>query len=438
MPWPFPSASTWPDVRRTNVPPPGVLLTPRATARAWAMMAARRRTSGPRPCGAVEGDCVRFINRTSRTEERLLWSRDERFVAACRRGRARRDPPVLASGAVIIGSGEAMTDAVVAAMAGPTDYGLIALDMQLPPVERYLTGLADAVQQSGIADRVGMLTSPVTAYHKVMDAFLALGRRDAIGIVYQPLVSLETMTAIGYETLCRPSAAAGSIDEVVRAAVETGRTAELDRLDLRTSPQPHGPPARDPEPHHHQPPAGQPGRTVVRARGPGCAMPRHRHPPAPHHARMHGAAGGPRPDGPRAARPTAARPRLRVRCGRRRGRLRLVQPDRRPQAVAHQDRPRHRARHRPPDVQAGPRGGVRGLRATHRGGPRRRGHRTGRRPGDAARPRRHLRAGLDAGAAGQHPAAGQARARPPDPVGGRPSRQPEPQRGPTDRPSDAG
>ena len=75
-----------------------------------------------------------------------------------------------------------------------------------------------------------MLTSPVTAYHKVMDAFLALGRRDAIGIVYQPLVSLETMTAIGYETLCRPSAAAGSIDEVVRAAVETGRTAELDRL----------------------------------------------------------------------------------------------------------------------------------------------------------------------------------------------------------------
>ncbi|HEY7941576.1 MAG TPA: EAL domain-containing protein [Candidatus Limnocylindrales bacterium] len=173
---------------------------------------------------------MRFINRTSRNEERLLWSRDERFVARVAAGAPGATHLVLASGAVIIGSGEAMTDAVVAAMAGPTDYGLIALDMQLPPVERYLTGLADAVQQSGIADRVGMLTSPVTAYHKVMDAFLALGRRDAIGIVYQPLVSLETMTAIGYETLCRPSAAAGSIDEVVRAAVETGRTAELDRL----------------------------------------------------------------------------------------------------------------------------------------------------------------------------------------------------------------
>ena len=173
---------------------------------------------------------MRFINRTSRTEERLLWSRDERFVARVAAGAPGATHLVLASGAVIIGSGEAMTDAVVAAMAGPTDYGLIALDMQSPPVERYLTGLADAVQQSGIADRVGMLTSPVTAYHKVMDAFLALGRRDAIGIVYQPLVSLETMTAIGYETLCRPSAAAGSIDEVVRAAVETGRTSELDRL----------------------------------------------------------------------------------------------------------------------------------------------------------------------------------------------------------------
>ena len=194
-------------------------------------MATRWRTAR---AGAVQGrrsgDRVRFINRVTRIEERLLWSRDERFVARVAVGVPDAMHLVLASGAVIIGSGEAMTDAVVAAMAGPTDYGLIALDMHLPPIERYLTGLADAVQQSGIADRVGMLTSPVTAYHKVMDAFLALGRRDAIGIVYQPLVSLETMAAVGYETLCRPSAAAGSIDEVVRAAVETGRTAELDRL----------------------------------------------------------------------------------------------------------------------------------------------------------------------------------------------------------------
>jgi len=173
---------------------------------------------------------VRFIGRSPRAEERLLWARDERFVARVAAGVPDALHLVLASGAVVIGSGEAMTDAVVAAMAGPTDYGLIALDMHVPPVERYLTGLADAVQQSGIADRVGMLTSPIAAYHKVMDAFLALGRRDSIGIVYQPIVSLSTMEAVGYETLCRPSAAAGSIDEVVHAAVETSRTAELDRL----------------------------------------------------------------------------------------------------------------------------------------------------------------------------------------------------------------
>ncbi|MGZ3588938.1 MAG: EAL domain-containing protein [Candidatus Limnocylindrales bacterium] len=173
---------------------------------------------------------MRWLNRPSQGEERLLWSRDERFVAQV----ALRVPHglhvVIASGAVLIGTGEEMADAVVAALAGPTDYGLIALDPRLPAVERYLTGLGDAVQQSGIADRVGMLTSPVAAYHKVMDAFLALGRRDAITILYQPVVSLASMEAIGYECLCRPSAAAGSIDEVVRAAVETRRTAELDRL----------------------------------------------------------------------------------------------------------------------------------------------------------------------------------------------------------------
>jgi len=173
---------------------------------------------------------VRWLNRGSQGEERLLWSRDERFVAQVATRVPHGTHIVIASGAVLIGTGDEMADAVVSALAGPVDYGLIALDPLMPPVERYLTGLADAVQQSGIAYRVGMLTSPISAYHKVMDAFLALGRRDAIAILYQPVVSLSTMEAIGYECLCRPSAAAGSIDEVVRAAVETGRTNELDRL----------------------------------------------------------------------------------------------------------------------------------------------------------------------------------------------------------------
>ncbi len=187
------------------------------------------RASGAPDVRTHEED-VRWLNRSAPGDERLLWSRDERFVAQVAARVPRGQHIVLASGAVLIGAGEEMADAVVAALAGPTDYGLIALDRHLPPVERYLTGLADAVQQSGIADRVGMISSPVAAYHKVMDAFLALGRRDAIAILYQPVVSLTTMQVVGHECLCRPSAAAGSIDEVVNAAVETGRTADLDRL----------------------------------------------------------------------------------------------------------------------------------------------------------------------------------------------------------------
>jgi EAL domain-containing protein (putative c-di-GMP-specific phosphodiesterase class I) len=171
---------------------------------------------------------VRWLPRAPRTEERLLWSRDERFIAEL----AERIPNVrlinLASGAVLIGSGEFMTDTYIAARSGLAPYGLVPLDPALPEPERYLTALAEAVQQSGIADRIGMLTSPVAGYHKVMDAFLA--RREVIQVQYQPLVTLRSLEAVAYETLCRPSKAVGSIDEVVAAAVATDRTLDLDRL----------------------------------------------------------------------------------------------------------------------------------------------------------------------------------------------------------------
>jgi EAL domain-containing protein (putative c-di-GMP-specific phosphodiesterase class I) len=173
---------------------------------------------------------VRWFPRTPRSEERLLWSRDERFIAelAERIPGARRI--TIASGSVLLGSGELMSDTYIAARSGATPYGLVPLDPGVPEPERYLMALADAVQQSGIADRIGMLTSPVAGYHKVMDAFLA--RREVIQVQYQPLVRLDTLEAVGYETLCRPSKAVGSIDEVVAAAVATDRTLELDRLIL--------------------------------------------------------------------------------------------------------------------------------------------------------------------------------------------------------------
>ncbi|HET7678063.1 MAG TPA: EAL domain-containing protein [Candidatus Limnocylindrales bacterium] len=171
---------------------------------------------------------MRLFKRSGRIPERLLWSRDERFVAGLADGVPDARVVVIASGAVLIGSGEGLSDAYVASRAGAIPYGLVALDPGLPEIERYLSALADAVQQSGIADRIGMLTSPVAGYHKVIDAFVAL--RDSLVIQFQPLVSLETMEAVGYESLARPSRAVGSIDGVVAAAVTTGRTTEVDRL----------------------------------------------------------------------------------------------------------------------------------------------------------------------------------------------------------------
>lgn len=180
------------------------------------------------PVSPERGPYVRWLGRPSRTEERLLWSRDERFVAHVAEHVPNGLHVVIASGAVLIGSGEGMSDAVISSMSGSIDYGLVLLDSDLPSEERYLVGLGDAVLQSGIADRIGMLTSPVAGYHKVLDAFLA--RREVVQVLYQPLVSLETMEAIGYEALCRPSRAVGSIDEVVAAAIATERTLDIDRL----------------------------------------------------------------------------------------------------------------------------------------------------------------------------------------------------------------
>ncbi|MBA3778711.1 MAG: EAL domain-containing protein [Chloroflexi bacterium] len=121
-----------------------------------------------------------------------------------------------------------MTDALIASRAHATPYGLVHLDASLPDTDRYVTALAEAVQQSGIADRIGMLTSPTAGFRKVLDAFLA--RREVLEIRHQPIVALNSMEAVGYETLCRPSPAVASIDGVVEAAVATGRTVELDRL----------------------------------------------------------------------------------------------------------------------------------------------------------------------------------------------------------------
>ena len=163
---------------------------------------------------------------------------------------------------------------------------------------------------------------------------------------------------------------------------------------------------RPPRRFAHQPHAVQPARPRVRgarARRPG---PGRRPRSAPDHDRVHGAAVRPR------RRPAPAPGQGRSGelgfgfavddAGRR---LRELRADRGAAPDGHQDRPRHHPRHRPRRRQAGPRRGIRVVRAPDRRAAAGRGHRAAGRPGGLHGPRRRPRPGLPARQAGAEPMA---------------------------------
>src|SRR5437879_405385 len=163
-------------------------------------------------------------------EERLLWSRDIRF--------ARRLAEVVPSGRVfeldagivVIGPADELTDAhanrVAAAVHSPA-YGLVTLDPFLPEGERHLVGLSAAVQQSGLAERIGMAQTGQLMQTKMLDYFFTL--RNVHSVAYQPIVELTSGELVEYECLFRPEMPGlqQSISSVVQAAVGTGRPIAL-------------------------------------------------------------------------------------------------------------------------------------------------------------------------------------------------------------------
>jgi EAL domain-containing protein (putative c-di-GMP-specific phosphodiesterase class I) len=180
---------------------------------------------------------VRFLTGSRREgEQRLLWSRDLRFanrVAAIL-------PDVqsfeLDAGVVLIGPADVLTDAEAAKVAAASQspaYGLVTLDSALPEGERHLVGLSAAVQQSGLAERIGMAQSSQLVQTKMLDYFFAL--KDVHGIAYQPIVELESGRLVEYECLFRPQMPGlqTSISTIVDAAVSTDRTIELDKFIVR-------------------------------------------------------------------------------------------------------------------------------------------------------------------------------------------------------------
>ena len=175
---------------------------------------------------------MRFLTQPRRsTEERLLWSRDIRFVrrlAAYVEGARLLE---LDTGTVLIASAEGLTDAAAAEVAdgaNSPEYGLVPVDESLPDRERYLVAMSAAVQLSGLAERIGMAQSTQVVQTKMLDYFFSLRKLHAIA--FQPIVTLETGDLYEYECLFRPQMPMlpQSITSVVNAAINTDRGVELD------------------------------------------------------------------------------------------------------------------------------------------------------------------------------------------------------------------
>ena len=181
---------------------------------------------------------MRFLSTPRRaTEERLLWSRDIRFV---RRLAALIDDAhvlELDTGTTLVAPAGSLTEAMAAEVAGinkAPEYGLVLVDSTLPERDRYLVAMSAAVQLSGLAERIGMAPSTQVVQTKMLDYFFSL--RKVHRFAFQPIVTLETGQLYEYECLFRPDMPMlpQSITSVVQAAINTDRGVELDGYIMAT------------------------------------------------------------------------------------------------------------------------------------------------------------------------------------------------------------
>lgn len=174
---------------------------------------------------------MRFLRPTTRQEpERLLWSRDLRFARRLAGDLPNAHALELDSGIVILAPASELTDAAALRAsrdAHEPEYGLVSVDPGAPERDRYLLALSQAVQQSGIADRIGMGVSAQVAQTKLLDYFFG---RTSHTIEFQPIVELATGALLEYECLFRPDLPGMPtlIGSLVQAAIDTGRSVDLD------------------------------------------------------------------------------------------------------------------------------------------------------------------------------------------------------------------
>lgn len=187
--------------------------------------------AGRRPATSIRSEPVRFLRPTTRQEpERLLWSRDLRFARRLAADLPNAHALELDSGIVVIAPASELTDVVALRAsrdAREAEYGLVSMDPNAPERDRYLLALSQAVQQSGIADRIGMGVSAQVAQTKLLDYFFG---RSSHGVEFQPIVELATGVLLEYECLFRPDLPGMPtlIGSLVQAAIDTGRSVDLD------------------------------------------------------------------------------------------------------------------------------------------------------------------------------------------------------------------
>jgi EAL domain-containing protein (putative c-di-GMP-specific phosphodiesterase class I) len=174
---------------------------------------------------------VRLFTGRQPTEERLIWSRDVRFIHKL----ADRVPGgrqvELETGSCLIASGADLTDALTAEVARDShgaEFGLVSIDQTLPIAYRYLVALSAAVQVSGLADRIGMAQTTQAIQTKTLDYFFSL--KNNHDVHFQPIVELATGRLEEFECLFRPimPMLPQSVTAIVQAAIDTNRSVELD------------------------------------------------------------------------------------------------------------------------------------------------------------------------------------------------------------------
>lgn len=172
-----------------------------------------------------------FANPRRPVDERLLWSRDTRFVHRLASFVPGSRVLELDSGAVVIAPAAELTELVansIAREARAPEYGIVTVDATLPEADRYLMALSAAVQMSGLAGRIGMAQTTQVIQTKTLDYFFSLRKLHAVA--FQPIVTLATGDLYEYECLFRPNMPMlpQSISSIVQAAIDTERSIELD------------------------------------------------------------------------------------------------------------------------------------------------------------------------------------------------------------------